>query len=829
MLNCETSADYRSFAQKIQLQQQQALCASKYHIGAAAKLLQVETSLFRKGMKLADCKLWPEPNSYCPDLPTADPDNVSELCTIMLQFSPQLEKIIRMAKLEGIDAKWRRWFDRNTAEEPDIPLAFERNAEARKNIDSIAQALAALTSNAESHVIAATEKLAKNGFERPTFEHLLQAAHHEASNTDLAIPGVLLCAAASFQVCSGDDSEDNDTNADEGNILTLTNAMHQQLLDTEETLGFWGFSDSGFTLQVNKRGAYYVTMRGDRYSLCGKPLTKLLPFVESETKVPIDPFKEAFQAVRDNSIQSEEAPFAHTFREDDLEQLRSTVDKISLKIPDRARHNFGHCQEDIYTLRTASKVRIPDAVVWPSSESQVSELISFAKRQYWCLIPFGGGTNVTQATRCPPKEIEPRPILSVDMRKLNRVLWLNEEDGVACVEAGITGKDLVSALEERGYTMGHEPDSIEFSTLGGWIATKASGMKQNKYGNIEDIVKDVRVAGPNGLVWQQQGQNQQGQAPTFGRQSAGMEFRSLLIGSEGCLGIVTSAVVKVYPLPEVKEYDSFLLSTFDLGLGFVRDIAKLGSNIPASVRLLDNEHFRLGQALQSDVTSAKEHALKMVQSLIATWSKGTLNPKSVVCATISYEGSKSDVAHQKETIRRLARQYGGIQLGARVGKAGYDLTFMIAYLRDFAMTYHFLGESFETFVPWSKVDRVIEKTKERIRSEHQNRSLPGVPFIGCRVTQLYHEGACLYFYFCMNTGNVKNASHVFSEIEHAARSEILNEGGSLSHHHGVGKVRAGFLKDTSTPAFQTIVANVKESLDPDNIFAAGNGLFRKES
>ena len=169
--------------------------------------------------------------------------------------------------------------------------------------------------------------------------------------------------------------------------------------------------------------------------------------------------------------------------------------------------------------------------------------------------------------------------------------------------------------------------------------------------------------------------------------------------------------------------------------------------------------------------------------------------------------------------------HGGIPMGATVGKAGYNMTFVIAYLRDFALTYHLLGESFEAFAPWSKLPTVIEATKQKIREEHNARCLPGIPFVGCRVTQLYHDGACLYFYLCFNIENVEDPSRIFSEIEHVARREILAQGGNLSHHHGIGKVRASFLKESTASEHKRILASLKQSIDPDNIFAARSGLF----
>jgi alkyldihydroxyacetonephosphate synthase len=149
-------------------------------------------------------------------------------------------------------------------------------------------------------------------------------------------------------------------------------------------------------------------------------------------------------------------------------------------------------------------------------------------------------------------------------------------------------------------------------------------------------------------------------------------------------------------------------------------------------------------------------------------------------------------------------------------------------LRDFALSYHFLSDSFETFAPWSQISTIVKRTKAVVRREHASRCLPGQPFIGCRVTQLYHEGVCLYFYFCMNFEGVDRANEVFSAIEHVARREIVSLGGSLSHHHGVGKIRASFLKEIDSVPLQNTLRNIKRSIDPENLFGARNGPFALE-
>ena len=200
-----------------------------------------------------------------------------------------------------------------------------------------------------------------------------------------------------------------------------------------------------------------------------------------------------------------------------------------------------------------------------------------------------------------------------------------------------------------------------------------------------------------------------------------------------------------------------------------------------------------------------------------------------VCVTIPLEGSQQQVSSQRHILTSLSRKHGGILLGQDSGKSGYDLTFLIAYLRDFALSFHLMGESFETFAPWSKAQSIIDRVKARVRKEHANRCLPGKPFVGCRVTQLYNEGVCLYFYLCISCHGVPQPTKVFSEIEKSARSEILKLGGSLSHHHGVGKIRAQFLPSLHSTAFLELQQKIKQGVDPSNIFAARNGVYARSS
>jgi alkyldihydroxyacetonephosphate synthase len=198
------------------------------------------------------------------------------------------------------------------------------------------------------------------------------------------------------------------------------------------------------------------------------------------------------------------------------------------------------------------------------------------------------------------------------------------------------------------------------------------------------------------------------------------------------------------------------------------------------------------------------------------------DPDEMVACTLLFEGSRAEVAAQESALFRIARKHGGLRAGAENGKRGYELTFAIAYIRDFMMDHYLLAESFETSVSWSQALALCENVKRRIREEHAERGLPGVPFISCRITQLYDTGVCVYFYFAYYYEGVDRPSEVYAEMERAARDEVLGSGGSLSHHHGIGKLREEFLPEIMSAPMLDWSRRIKRAVDPHNIFGSAN-------
>jgi alkyldihydroxyacetonephosphate synthase len=567
-----------------------------------------------------------------------------------------------------------------------------------------------------------------------------------------------------------------------------------------ESLAVWGFRDTHFDISENG----HVVIRGNRYELSGKELPRFLPWVREVLEVDLDA-REVHTPHYPTAIPDPILP-----REllDALKTLLSPA-QIDTNGEMRLRHGHGHTQEEMYAIKYAQLGRTPDVVVYPDSEEQVTGLVEVAKKHGATLIPYGGGTNVTDALRCFPNER--RSIISVDMRRMNRVLWIDRANMLACIQAGAVGRHIMAELKKYGVTMGHEPDSVEFSTLGGWIATNASGMKKNKYGNIEDLVLDVNVVTAAGTL---------ARSSCSPRESVGMDLRRLIFGSEGALGIVTSAVVKIFPLPEAQQYGSVVFPSFEDGFKFMYELTR-ESTPPASVRLVDNLQFQFGLALKPKSDDALAKLKSRIEKFFVINVKG-FQPDRMVACTLVFEGTRAEVQQQQKAVYRIAARHGGMKAGSEGGRRGYQLTYSIAYIRDFLMSYYIIAESFETSVAWSDALDLCANVKQRLVEEYARRKLPGKPFVTARVTQVYRTGVCIYFYFGFYYKGIPNPHEVYLELENVARDEILKSGGSLSHHHGIGKLRRAFLPRIMSGAALQWKRDLKKSLDPDNLFGAGN-------
>ncbi len=565
----------------------------------------------------------------------------------------------------------------------------------------------------------------------------------------------------------------------------------------------WGYTDTRFVLNPDLT----VKVTGDRYAVSGYDMPGFIPFLEDTLQIKFDP--------TDLKPERTDKPVPPPVINDAFCTALAAAfpaTRYTTDTRERLLHSHGQTTVDeVYQVLYTHLDRVADLVFYPESQEEVARLIELAEAHDACLVPYGGGTSVSCALKLPPSET--RMIVSVDMRRMDAIEWIDRENLRARVQAGITGAHLEERLAAEGFTCGHEPDSVELSTLGGWIATNASGMKKNRYGNIEDLVENATLVTPRGVVEHRM---------SMPRVSMGMEPQRLVFGSEGNLGIITSAIIRIHRLPEVKRYGSYVFRDFQTGTAFLHDLTQSGA-LPASIRLVDNTQFRFGQALKGRPTS-KDKLMSRVQQTYLLQIKG-FDPRQLAAATIVMEGSAAEVDYQEATIKRIAARHGGISGGAHNGQRGYMLTYAIAYIRDFLTDYHIIGETYETTVPWSNIQEVCDAVAARALEMHREFGLPGQPYVSPRITQCYHTGVCIYFTHGFSARGAEAPDRVFAAIEHEMRATIMAHGGSISHHHGVGKLRRDFIPQTLSPASIELLREIKEAADPNNVFGAANNIF----
>ncbi|CAH0478227.1 unnamed protein product [Peronospora belbahrii] len=601
-----------------------------------------------------------------------------------------------------------------------------------------------------------------------------------------------------------------------------TSSIMRMPLSSDTRWNGWGFQDTKLFINADK----VVEISGVRYAEVfaaapDRTLPLLLPWAEKRlglnierTSLPSITSPEELQ-VR-NQLQESHETYTKLLAFLHLASNEIGIKRTSTTVEERVRHGHGQTCEDVFRLRHLKQVeRIPDAVVWPTSHEQVEILVQHVTQKFAnhiCLIPYGGGTNVTNALGCNRKER--RAIVSLDMREMRRILHVDRENMIAIVETGITGLELHERLRHRGLTLGHEPDSWEFSTLGGWIATRASGMKKNMYGNIEDLVVNITTVTPQGTMQR---------AANVPRAAMGPDINSTMMGSEGIFGVHTLVTLRLREFPNVQVYDSLIFPSLEHGLAALKDITRAGCE-PASLRLLDNTQFQLGQALKTSSTTNRFTAgvLDFAKKTYVTKIRG-FDVNEMCAATILLEGtSQQEVAEHLKRIHTIAKRHESMVGGEENGRRGYFFTYIIAYLRDFALDYYFMSESFETAVPWTNARQLITDIKLAINLVAAKCNVKVPPLIACRISQVYGAGVCVYVYYGINYFGVDAPMDLFRETELAAVDAIVRNGGALSHHHGVGKHRLAWLPQAvSSPAIAAI-QGIKNALDPTNVFAVTN-------
>ncbi|MFJ4843766.1 MULTISPECIES: FAD-binding oxidoreductase [unclassified Streptomyces] len=491
---------------------------------------------------------------------------------------------------------------------------------------------------------------------------------------------------------------------------------------------------------------------------------------------------------------------ASTAPEEFVAALRGIVGPGNAVVDDLARvvHTYGKSLRDLVRLRAGKIARCPDVVVYPADEAQVRGVVDAAVAADAVIIPFGGGSNI--AGSLEPHPDEPRVVVSLDLGRLRRVLEIDTDSGLARIQAGTLGPDLEEQLNRHGWTMGHFPDSFTHSSLGGWVATRSSGMQSDKYGDIADIVKGLRVVRPGGVLV----------IRAVPSASTGPSVREMVVGSEGRLGVITEITVQVHRIPERRAIHAYFFKDFDHGLAAMREIAE--SDVPPSVTRVSDAH-ETGFSLATGKES--KGVKKAAQAALTAYLKRRGWKLDEMCLSfIGFEGGEAHVKLQKSHIDRIVRKHQGIGVGKGPGALYDRKKFDTPYIRDFLLDRGAAGDVSETAGPWSRlrdIHAAVYAAADRAYEEIGRRG-----WTMSHLSHSYHSGACLYFTFAFVFGD--DPLGEYDTVKRAIQQAFADAGGTVSHHHGVGLEHAPWLAEDISAQGVAVMAGLFEAADPGGNF-----------
>jgi len=454
----------------------------------------------------------------------------------------------------------------------------------------------------------------------------------------------------------------------------------------------------------------------------------------------------------------------------------STEDEV------RIRHAGGRSTIDL-VHRRASDQDAPDAVISPASHDEVLAVVQSAAERSLAVVPFGGGTSVVGALN--PERGTHRAVLALDLRRLTGMLHLDEVSGEARFLAGTTGPEAESLLAERGFELGHYPQSFLYATLGGFASARSSGQNSAGNGRFDAMVTAVRVATPSGEVVL-------GGAPGT---AAGPDLMRIFLGAEGILGVITELSLRVHRTPQTRIYQGWTFPDFQTGVDALRRVAQLGTG-PTVIRLSDEAETGIGLA----------HHGKIGKAL----SKG--------CSAVTvFEGEPEVAASRHELTERVLTAAGGRSTGEAPAEEWAQGRFGAPYLRDALLDHGVFCETLETASVWSDVPKLKAAVTEAIRAGFDGQDAKSL--VMCHISHVYPTGAALYFTII---GNLKgDVLPQWDTIKSRVNDAILANGGTISHHHGVGRDHAPWLAKEIGDGGIRILRALKAELDPAGVMNPG--------
>jgi len=464
----------------------------------------------------------------------------------------------------------------------------------------------------------------------------------------------------------------------------------------------------------------------------------------------------------------------------------------------RVLHARGQSLLDWVALRSGRIGSFPDGVALPSTEEDVREVLTWAARLGAHLIPYGGGTSVLGHINPQPDD---HPIVTVDMRRINRLRQFDEVSHLATFGAGVSGPDLEGQLRARGYTLGHFPQSFEYSTLGGWVATRSSGQQSLRYGRIEDLFAGGRLEAPAGSI----------ELPPYPASAAGPDLRQLVLGSEGRLGILTEATVRVTHVPEREEFHGVFFPSFAAGQIAIREMVQAG--LPLSLlRLSSSQETTVMLAL-----AGHPRAIAALDRFVSLRNIGEV--KSLLI--MGFSGAAIDVRRTRRAAIRIIRRHGGSSLGRLLGRRWHAGRFAAPYLRNNLWEMGYALDTWETATDWTHVPEMAAAIDEAaLRTALDDSDERILTF--SHISHEYPTGASIYTTCIFRaSADLDVTIDRGRRLKRAVSETILTHGGTISHHHGVGLDHVGYMEAEKGALGVAVLGDALRRFDPDGLMNPG--------
>ncbi|MER6947930.1 FAD-binding oxidoreductase [Nonomuraea sp. NPDC000554] len=442
----------------------------------------------------------------------------------------------------------------------------------------------------------------------------------------------------------------------------------------------------------------------------------------------------------------------------------------------RVRHTRGKSTPDLLRMRAGDGSDAPDAVVLPGSHDEVAALLRVCADERVAVVPFGGGTSVVGGLVASRAGLD--GVVALDLQRLDRLVSLDTESMTATLEPGLRAPDAERLLGEHGLTLGHFPQSYEYATLGGFAAARSSGQASAGYGRFDDLVVALTVATPEGTL-------ELGRAP---RSGAGPDLRQLVLGSEGAFGVITSLRLRVRRAPAERVYEGWRFGSFQEGSAALRALAQDGP-LPTVLRLSDETETMIGLARPDAIGGGDTGCLVIA----------------------GHEGAS--VAGRREQAAAVLERLGGVPLGPEPGTAWEHGRFSAPYLRDSLLAAGATVETLETAGFWSNLPRLYDAVRLALLGAL------GSPLVMCHISHVYETGASLYF--TVVTAQDGDPVEQWARAKEAVNAAIVEAGGTISHHHGVGRDHRQAYAAEVGPLGVEILRAVKARLDPAGILNPG--------